>query len=69
MKAEFKTRYAGLLNGDMAQGGFIDILAVRLYTVDLRREVLAELQAELSAEASRLEARKKQLSKRLGAKA
>jgi uncharacterized protein YceH (UPF0502 family) len=68
IKAEYKTRYRSFLAGEMAQAGFLDAVACRLMTADLRRAVLSELADALESEVAELKTRQRQLSKRLGQK-
>jgi hypothetical protein len=49
----------------MAQVGFLDAVACRLVTADLRREVINQITNTLESEVSELKARQKVLARRL----
>ena len=66
LKAEFKTTYLAMLEGAIASGSFLPDIAMRLYTSDIRLEVLNTKAEELEHEIVELKARQKVLAKKLG---
>jgi hypothetical protein len=68
LETEFKATYRAVLDGAIASQMTLNDIALRLYTSDLRLEVLNTKAEELDREVAELKARAKTLARRLGQK-